>query len=130
MEYCELIDLAKKAMKNSYSPYSKFKVGVALLAGSGKIYLGTNIENASYGASICAERVATVKAISEGEKELVAIALTCNNPEIVCYPCGICRQFLSEFGNPDIIVTKNGEFVEIKKLSSLLPNSFSSNDLQ
>lgn len=129
MENKELIKLAEKAMKNSYSPYSNFKVGVALLAGSGKVYLGANIENASYGASICAERVAAVKAISEGEKVFKAIAITCSK-STACYPCGICRQFLSEFGDLDIIVSEDGELVEVEKLSNLLPKNFSAKDLE
>ena len=129
MENKELIKLAEKAMKNSYSPYSNFKVGVALLVGSGKVYLGANIENASYGASICAERVAAVKAISEGEKVFKAIAITCSKGT-ACYPCGICRQFLSEFGDLDIIISEDGELVEVEKLSNLLPKNFSAKDLE
>ncbi len=126
MNYQELIDLANEAKKHSYCPYSKFSVGVALLTKSGKVYLGANIENSSYGATICAERVACVKAIYDGEKELSAIALACNE-DVVCYPCGICRQFLSEFGNIDVVLSKNGILVDVVKLFDLLPHPFELN---
>ena len=126
MNYQELIDLANEAKKHSYCPYSKFSVGVALLTKSGKVYLGANIENSSYGATICAERVACVKAIYDGEKELSAIALACSE-DVVCYPCGICRQFLSEFGNIDVVLSKNGMLVDVVKLFDLLPHPFELN---
>lgn len=128
-EYDELVKQALKAQEHSYSPYSKFKVGAAILGESGKVYLGANIENASYGASICAERVACLKAIFDGEKSIKAVAVTCINQNVACYPCGICRQFLSEFGDPDIVVVKGTKIAETTKLSKLLPNAFSSNDM-
>ena len=92
----ELIDKALMAMKNAYAPYSNFKVGAAILTTDGQIFTGCNVENSSYGATICAERCAATKAISEGAKEFASIAIV-SSSEKFTYPCGICRQFLSEF---------------------------------
>ena len=91
-----LADAARSAMAFSYSPYSNFKVGAALLCSSGKIYTGCNIENASFGATNCAERTAIFKAVSEGEKEFEVIAIS-SSGDSPAPPCGICRQVLSEF---------------------------------
>ena len=131
MEYsCEM--LAKEAiaaMKGSYSPYSGFCVGAALLAKSGKIYTGTNIENASYTPTVCAERVAFFKAISEGEREFVAIAVAGGKggrADEYCYPCGVCRQVMLEFcekGSFCVIFAKNDEY-EVHTLAELAPYSF------
>jgi cytidine deaminase len=120
--YAELIRAARKAVKNAYAPYSGFKVGAAVLAGSGKIYAGANVENASYGLTVCAERIAVYNAVVSGEKKITAAAVAAGSG--TAYPCGACRQVLSEFGkNIDvIIVKKNGH--AIKKLSSLLPDAF------
>lgn len=96
----ELMAMANKAMENSYSPYSHFKVGAAILTDSGKVFTGCNIENSSYGATICAERTAAVKAVSEGYTHFVAIAICCSSGEYA-YPCGICRQFVAEFMDKD-----------------------------
>ena len=124
LEVEKLIKLSFDAQKNSYAPYSKFNVGASLLCESGKIYLGANIENASYPTGICAERVAYSKAISEGEKEFVAICITCNGNQFA-YPCGICRQFMSEFGlDTKVIVAKSIEDYEIYTLKELLPFVF------
>jgi cytidine deaminase len=122
--YSELIEAALDARKYSYSPYSNFKVGAAVLASSGKIYTGTNIENASFPATICAERVAFTKALSEGEKDLRAVAITSSYDEFV-FPCGVCRQFMVEF-NPQltVILAVSKEKYEIHKLKDLLPYSF------
>jgi len=92
----ELISLAKKACSNAYAPYSKFNVGAALLTKNGKIFTGSNIENASYGATVCAERVAIFKAVSEGEREFESIAIY-TNADKLSFPCGICRQVMIEF---------------------------------
>ena len=102
----ELYEKAVEAMEYSYSPYSKFKVGAALLTKTGKVFTGCNVENASYGAAICAERTAFVKAISEGFKEFEAIAICCDHEDIPAYPCGICRQFIFEFGEDIRVIFK------------------------
>ncbi len=118
----ELIDLAIKARKKAYAPYSHYKVGAALLGKSGTVYTGCNVENASYGHTICAERTAVVKAVSEGETEFEAIAVVTKNSGS---PCGACRQVLSEFA-PGLIVyiaDKDGEF-RTATLKDLLPDSF------
>ena len=123
MNYDILIEKAKEAREKAYVKYSNFKVGAALLGKSGKIYTGCNIENASYGATICAERVAFTKAISEGEKEFEVIAIVSSN-EDVTYPCGICRQFMSEFGLDLKLIFTDGKKIAEYKLSDLLPYAF------
>ena len=122
MKPTELIDLARKARKQAYAPYSHYKVGAALLGQSGTIYTGCNVENASYGHTICAERTAVVKAVSEGETEFEAIAVVTKNGGS---PCGACRQVLSEF-SPELIIyiaDKDGEY-RTTTLKELLPDSF------
>uniref|UniRef100_A0A0N5C732 Cytidine deaminase n=1 Tax=Strongyloides papillosus TaxID=174720 RepID=A0A0N5C732_STREA len=99
----ELIEASAKVMKNSYSPYSNFPVGAALLTKCGKIITGANIENASFGATICAERSAFVSAVSQGYKDFVAIAIS-TNVAAPASPCGVCRQFMVEFGNIKVIL--------------------------
>jgi len=123
MNYDLLIEKAKEAMERAYVKYSNFKVGAALLAKSGKIYTGCNIENASYSATICAERVAFTKAISEGEKEFEAIAIVSSSNDIT-YPCGVCRQFMSEFGLDLELIFTDGNKIETYKLRELLPHAF------
>jgi cytidine deaminase len=123
-----LIDAALAASKNAYAPYSQYRVGAALLTSSGTIVTGCNVENASYGGTICAERTAAVKAISEGEKQFDAIAVATHNGGS---PCGICRQFLFEFG-PEmtvIILDFDGMVVAEKSLHDLLPLGFGPNSL-
>src|SRR5512143_2614455 len=100
MKPTELIDLARKARKQAYAPYSHYKVGAALLGKSGKVYAGCNVENASYSLTCCAERTAIFKAVSEGETEFEAIAVVTKNGGS---PCGACRQVLSEFA-PELII--------------------------
>lgn len=125
----ELILKAIESMKNSYSPYSEFKVGAALLSESGKVYTGCNIENVAFGPSICAERVAFFKAISEGEKNFSKIAVVGGKDGIISSatpPCGVCRQVMREFCNDDfeiLIVRENGNYDKVL-LKDLLPNSF------
>src|SRR4051812_19314839 len=97
----KLLAAAKAAQRNAHAPYSKFRVGAALLTKSGKIYTGCNVENASYGLTICAERVAITKAVSDGHRHFQAIAVVC--PSRQPTPCGACRQFLAEFGDLTII---------------------------
>lgn len=129
----ELMELADRAREYSYSPYSRFRVGAALLTKSGKVYLGCNVENASYPAGNCAERTAIFKAVSEGEREFVAISIVGGRegrmPEF-CAPCGICRQVMSEFCSPDLkILLGNPENYKAYTLGELLPLSFTSENL-
>ena len=129
----ELMELADRARAYSYSPYSRFRVGAALLTKSGKVYLGCNVENASYPAGNCAERTAIFKAVSEGEREFVAISIVGGRegetPEL-CAPCGICRQVMSEFCSPDFkILLGNPEHFKAYTLGELLPLSFTSENL-
>ncbi len=123
MNHDILVKKAKEAMANAYVKYSNFKVGAALLTKSGNIYTGCNIENASYGATICAERVAYTKAISEGEKEFEAIAVV-SSGGFQTYPCGICRQFMAEFGLDIQVVLEDGEGTRVHTLKELLPEAF------
>lgn len=123
MDYNNLIVNAKEAMNNAYSKYSNFKVGAALLTKSGKLYTGCNIENSSYGATICAERVAFSKAISEGERDFEAIAIVSSSGDFT-YPCGICRQFMSEWGTNLKLIFENGKDTKIYTLKELLPEAF------
>lgn len=119
----KLMNEAKNVLHNAYSPYSGIKVGAALLTSSGKIYTGVNVENASFGATICAERVALSKAVTDGESNFKAIAIASNTEGIV--PCGICRQVLAEF-NKDIkliLQAKNGE-ITVKKLCEVYKDPF------
>lgn len=132
----ELIQCALDAQKNSYAPYSNFNVAAAVLCSSGKIYTGVNIENGSYGAVICAVRTAVFKAVSEGERQILAVAtLGGTNGTIKDYfpPCGICRQVVREFANPKkllIIMAKTPtDYVE-KTLEELLPMSFGPDNLK
>lgn len=123
MNYDMLIEKAQEAMENAYVKYSGFKVGAALLTKSGKVYTGCNIENSSFGATICAERVAFAKAISEGEREFEAIAVA-SSLKGYTYPCGICRQFMSEWGLDIKLITKSGDKVRIHTIGELLPEAF------
>ena len=120
----ELIQKALQAREAAYAPYSRYKVGAALLGRSGRIYTGCNIENASYGATICAERVAAVKAVSEGELQFEGLAVAVDGDEPGS-PCGICRQFLAEFGTGLrlILVNLKGARVD-STLEEYLPEAF------
>ena len=124
----ELIAQAIEARKRAYTPYSHYKVGAALLGKSGKVYLGCNVENASYGHTVCAERTAVLKAVSEGEREFDAIAVVTRNGGS---PCGACRQVMAEFA-PELtiyIADKNGEY-RTTTLSDLLPDMFTPKHLE
>ena len=125
----ELLKMAKKARENAYAPYSNFKVGAALMTKDGKVFTGANVENASYGLSMCAERVALFKAVSEGYREFEAIAVIADTDGPVS-PCGACRQVLSEFGDMDVIMANMKGDVKVMKLSELLPESFTPEDLR
>ena len=125
IDYKLLMDTAKEAAKKSYSPFSKFAVGAGVLTSSGKVYGGCNIENSSFGMTICAERCAIFKAVSDGEKEILAVAIYSPN-EDDCYPCGACRQVMYEFQGEreiEIITEEKGE-LNIKKMSDFLPFGF------
>jgi cytidine deaminase len=123
----DLMGVADKYRARAYAPYSNFYVGAAILLDGGGIVGGCNVENASYGVSICAERVAMSAAVAEGKRRPLAVAVS-GMPGVFCPPCGTCRQFLSEF-NPNLsIVLMNGAEIELFCLDSLLPLSFKLND--
>ncbi len=118
-----LFKIAMKASENAYAPFSEFKVGAALLCKNGVVYTGVNVENSSYGGTICAEQVAISKAVSEGNRDFTAIAIVGNDKKVM--PCGICRQFMNEFEPSLLIITGDSvEELEIFTLQELLPNSF------
>ena len=128
----ELVGAAEEARLASYSPYSSFSVGAALLCSDGKIYGGCNIENSSFTPTCCAERVAIFKAISEGRRDFVAIAVVGGHTNAeqreYCYPCGVCRQVMAEFCNPDefiIIMANRPDNYKQYTLRELLPMGFS-----
>ena len=124
----ELLQLARSAMKKSYSPYSHYAVGAALLCENGRVYLGCNIENASFGITNCAERTALFKAVSEGEREFSAIAIASNGA--APYPCGACRQALNEFAPAMRVLVIDGEGnVGQTTLPQLLPHGFGPKDI-
>ena len=126
----ELMAKAKEAMAQAYAPYSRFQVGAALLAEDGQVFLGCNVENASYGGTICAERTAVVKAVSEGVRAFRKIAIAASSGEYAS-PCGICRQVLYEF-MPDGTVLLDSEKDGMKSFSvrELLPFGFGPEDLR
>ena len=125
----ELMNAAKQAMENAYVPYSHFQVGAALLCADGSVYTGCNVENASYTPTVCAERVAFFKAISDGKREFSAIAICGGKGGVIeglFPPCGVCRQVMAEFCKPDFAVYMiTPEGYETRTLAQLLPDSFS-----
>lgn len=125
----DLVRAAKAARENAYAPYSRYKVGAALLGKSGKVYTGCNVENASYGATICAERAAVVKAVSEGETAFEALAVvTQSDPP--GSPCGICRQFLAEFGTDLKLILANLDGQQLETdLKDYFPRAFTGQQL-
>ncbi len=125
----ELIEEAIEAREHSYSPYSRFKVGAALKSKSGKIYTGTNVENASYGLTVCAERTAVYKAVSQGEREFEALAIFTDTEDLTP-PCGACRQVLWEFSRDLVVILANSNEKKILKLSDLLPLPFRKGNLE
>lgn len=131
LNYKLLLEKAYEGRKNAYAPYSKFKVGAAVLMENGKIYTGCNIENASYGATNCAERTAIFKAISEGNRKICAIAIVGADDKYT-YPCGICRQVIAEFAdeNTEIILGKKSLEYIVKTLAEILPGAFTKEALQ
>ena len=128
----ELVEKTIDSIEGSYSPYSKFRVGAGVLFEGGEIVTGANIENASYPAGICAERVAAAKGISNGHKLIKAVAIYSESGDEFAFPCGICRQFLNEFKKEDIDIYLINENREIKKttLNKLLPNAFGPENLE
>ena len=131
MDINKLISGALEAREGAYAPYSQFKVGAAVLVEDNSIYKGCNIENASFGATNCAERTAIFKAVSEGHKSIKAVAVT-GDPNGYTFPCGICRQVIAEFaedGDIPIIIVKNKEDYITKTLDEILPGSFTKKDL-
>ena len=137
MTNLELLNEAEKARLKAYTPYSHFQVGAVLETRDGKLYYGANIENASYGATNCAERTAFFKAINEGEREFSRIAIAGgpegSRPYSTCAPCGICRQVMREFCQPEefmIILSDGKNGVIEKSLEELLPLSFGPEDLK
>ena len=128
-EYGELYRLALEARERAYTPYSGYNVGAALLAKSGKIYLGANIENAAYGDTVCAERVAIFKAVYDGERDFAAIAIAGakagETPSVPCPPCGSCRQVMAEFSDGSLDIVLGGDKgIEVHRLDEILPMSF------
>ncbi|MBQ2413277.1 MAG: cytidine deaminase [Anaerotignum sp.] len=126
----KLVALAKEAMKNAYAPYSKFQVGAALLAKDGRVFTGCNVENASYGATNCAERTAVFKAVSEGYREFDAIAIVASSGDFAS-PCGICRQVLAEFmPEGKVILDSDEKGMVTYSVRELLPLGFTSKDIK
>ena len=137
MTNAELIQEAKIARERSYSPYSHYKVGAALLTRSGKIYHGCNIENAAYTPTNCAERTAFFKAVYDGEREFEKIAvvgaLEGGDPDVTCAPCGVCRQVMMEFCDPEtfLVVLANGKDAQLElPLKALFPFGFGGENLE
>jgi cytidine deaminase len=124
----DLIERALQARQSAYAPYSAYAVGAALLTSSGRVFTGANVENAAYPVSICAERVAVFKAVTEAERRFSAIAIATDNGGS---PCGSCRQVLSEFGleTQVLMVDKNGTVVRRMSVGDLLPAAFRPSDL-
>ena len=125
-----LIAKALEMRQKAYAPYSKFRVGAALETADGTVYGGCNVENAAYGSCICAERTALVKAVSEGHRKIVRLAVAGDSTDY-CWPCGACRQMLREFA-PELVidvVNKNGDAVTTT-LADLLPHSFGPDTLE
>ena len=128
----QLVELAKDAMTRAYSPYSGYKVGAALLCADGSVYQGCNIENASYTPTVCAERTAVFKAVSEGKRDFIALAVCGGKNGVIAGPfppCGVCRQVLREFCNDDFMIhIANSQGFQTVTLAQLLPYSFSAKE--
>ncbi len=130
MNIHRVVNAARRARKNAYAPYSRYPVGAAVLTKSGKVYTGCNVENAAYPSGLCAERVAIFKAVSEGERELAAIAVVTKNSGS---PCGACRQVFSEFARSDavyIVANIRGDSYKTFALAELLPERFGAEKLK
>lgn len=123
----ELFEKARIASQHSYSPYSKYAVGAAVLTRGGATYVGTNVENASYGLTICAERVAICSAVAAGKKDIIAVAVYAKSGGVT--PCGACRQFIAEFGDSVDVVHSRGTRLICEPIRDLLPGFFSRREL-
>ena len=134
MSDLELMKLAVEAREMAYAPYSHFRVGAALLGKSGKVYKGCNVENAAYSPTNCAERTALFKAVSEGEREFLAIAIVGGMGETIadfCAPCGVCRQVLAEFCDKDFrVILGNPDNIKAYTFAEILPFAFGKTDLE
>ncbi len=137
MEYEELLQMAVRARNAAYMPYSHYSVGAALLCADGTVYTGSNIENAAYTPTVCAERVAFFKAVSEGKRDFTAIAIVGGKagemPDMLVAPCGVCRQVMLEFCGYkpfDIILGSPGHHLEVYKLRDILPLGFGPDNLK
>ncbi len=125
----QLIASAVAARERAYAPYSNFKVGAALRGKSGRVYSGCTVENAAYGLSMCAERTAIFKAISEGEREFTAIAVATDESKFIS-PCGACRQVIMDLaGDIDCVLTDKNGAIKVLKMNELLPHPFTAEDL-
>ena len=128
MNAADLVTCALAVLPNAYAPYSRFRVAAALLTADGRVFTGTNVENASYGLTLCAERVAAGAAVAAGSREFAAVAVVADG-DAAATPCGACRQVLAEFGGPDMAVhlasAKTPERVRSFRLAALLPEAFS-----
>lgn len=123
MDLQGLVRLAEAAREHAYAPYSRFRVGAALLAESGKVYVGCNVENATYGATICAERAAVCAMVAAGESKLLAVAVF-SDAATPATPCGICRQVLAEFADDARVVVATPRMQQVFSLAALLPEKF------
>ncbi|MBP1691569.1 MAG: cytidine deaminase [Bacteroidetes bacterium] len=130
MNYRSLVSRARAAKRHSHSPYSRFRVGAAVLTSSGKVYTGCNIENSSYGLTVCAERTALFKAVSEGETSFVAVAIASDEKDATP-PCGACRQVIMDLaGDVDVILSTGNGALKVLKLADLLPLPFGGKNLK
>jgi len=131
--YRKLMESAVEARKNAYAPYSGYRVGAALLTEDGRVFTGCNVENAAYSPTLCAERVAVGKAVSEGAARFAAIAVVGgagDDPSDTCTPCGVCRQVLAEFAAPTLaVVVGSPDRYTVHTLADLLPHSFGAGEL-
>ena len=128
MTHTELLKIAEEARKNAYTPYSGFSVGAALLCDDGEVFVGCNVENASYTPTCCAERVAVFSAVAAGKRSFSAIAVSggkSGEKGDICYPCGVCRQVLAEFSDGSLeVVLGNENEVTVTTMGELLPKAF------
>ncbi len=123
-DWAPLVDLAREARKRSYSPYSGFSVGCAMQDASGAVHLGCNVENAGFSETLCAERTALVKMVSEGARKVVRLAIVTSADQPV-FPCGSCLQAISEFGDPEVCsVSLKGDLFEVLSFKALFPRAF------